>query len=464
MRRLSSLCLIMIAASAAAGAQTLEDQAQAAGARFDGSASRSGVSGLRDAVSGVAAPSTPAGRPLPKDDAAMLDDVAHRGFLFFWEQADPVTGQEPDRAAASGVKPAGANVSSVASTGFGLSALCAGVRNGWVPRDQALTRAKTTLNFLLKTAPQEHGFFYHFIDSRTGARAYSSEVSTIDTALLLGGVLTARQCFGDDAEVRSLATAIYERVDFPWMLKGTPPLLSMGWTPENGFIPAAWGSYSEHMILDLLAVGSPTHPIPASEWNDWSRQVVHYGPYTYVAGDTPLFIHQYSQAYVDFRGVQDGHGIDYFQNSVTATLAQRQFFSDLSKDIPTYSANVWGGTASDTEHGYKAWGGPPRTADDDGTVAPCAPGGSIMFTPEQSLDALVEMKKRWGDKVYGRYGFVDAFNPADGWTDTDVLGIDQGITVLSAENARDGEIWNWFMKNPEIGRAMTAVGFRSPAS
>jgi hypothetical protein len=244
------------------------------------------------------------------------------------------------------------------------------------------------------------------------------------------------------------------------MMKGQPPLLSMGWTPEKGFIPTRWDTYSEHMMLDLLAVGSPTHPIPASEWDDWKRSVVKYDTYTYVAGDTPLFIHQYSQAYVDFRGLKDDHGIDYFQNSVTATQAQRQMFADLGKTTPPYSADVWGGTASDTEHGYKAWGGPPASADDDGTLAPCAPGGSIMFTPEQSLDALREMKKRWGDKAYGRYGFSDAFNPAAGWYDSDVIGIDQGITVLSAENARDGAIWGWFMKNPEVGRAMSAVGFR----
>ncbi len=456
MRSLLAACLILSAASARASSD--ESAAQAAAASFDGSAARGGASAAPSA-SGVAAPAAPPAQPLPKSDVELRDDVERRGFLYFWEQADPATGQVPDRAAADGAKAADP-VASVAATGFGLSALCAGATHGWVTRDQARARAKATLTFLLNTAPQEHGFFYHFIDARTGARAYGSEVSTIDTALLLGGVLTARQCFGGDPEIRALATAIYDRVDFPWMLKGTPPLLSMGWTPENGFIPARWGGYSEHMILDLLAVGSPTHPIPPSEWNDWARESVHYGTYTYIAGDAPLFIHQYSQAYVDFRGLKDGHGIDYFQNSVTATLAQRQFFADMSKDVPTYSADVWGGTASDTEGGYKAWGGPPRSAADDGTVAPCAPGGSIMFTPEQSLDALREMKKRWGGKIYGRYGFVDAFNPADGWVDKDVIGIDQGITALSAENQRDGKIWGWFMSNPEIGRAMNEVGFK----
>jgi hypothetical protein len=400
-------------------------------------------------------PSSAAG--LAKKDAAFLDDLSKREFAFFLEQGDPKTGLVADRAGTSGSQPTG--VASVASTGFGLSALCLGAERGWVSPGQARSRAKAALRFLLKSAPQEHGFFYHFIDMKTGERKWSSEVSTIDTALLLAGVLTARQCFAGDAEITALATAIYERVDFPWMLKGEPPLLSMGWKPESGFIAARWDTYSEHMILDLLAIGSPTHPIPAKTWDGWRRDRVSYSTYSYIAGDKPLFIHQYSQAYVDFRGRKDGHGVDYFENSVQATLAQRQFFIDLAKEFPTYSADVWGLTASDSAGGYTAWGAPPRDPSIDGTVVPCAAGGSLMFTPVESLAALAAMKKRWGGKIYGRYGFADAFNPKTGWTGPDVIGIDVGITLLSAENLRDGRIWKWFMKNPEIGRAMTKAGF-----
>jgi hypothetical protein len=463
-----ALALGLLLVSACAGAESNEAAAQAVGARFDGSASADDLAAdLRDAVSAVSAPTAPPSRPLPKDEAALLDDLSRREFRFFWEQADPKTGLVPDRAGADGsVRPGpqGAPVASVAGTGFGLAALCVGAERGWITRAQAVERARRTLRFLLDSAPQERGFFYHFMDAKTGARAWQCEVSSIDTTWLLAGALTARQCFGD-AEVSSLATSLYGRVDFPWMLQGKPPLFSMGWTPESGFLPLRWDLYSEHMMLDLLAVGSPTHPVSPDVWNNWRRDVMHYSTYSYVedmnpGDDKALFMHQYSQAFADFRGLSDGHGIDYFRNSTTATLAQRQFFADLSKDVPVYSANVWGGTASDTENGYKAWGGPPRTADDDGTVAPCAPGGSLMFTPEESLAALGEMKKRWGGKVYGRYGFVDAFNPADGWADKDVLGIDQGIMLLSGENARNGAVWSWFMKNPEIGRAMTAVGFK----
>jgi hypothetical protein len=298
------------------------------------------------------------------------------------------------------------------------------------------------------------------MDPKTGARAWNSEASSIDTALLLAGALTARQCFADDPEVVAAATALYDRVDFPWMVRGKPPLLSMGWTPESGFLAARWDGYSEHTILDLLAIGSPTHPVPPSLWDNWKRERVTYKRWTYVAGDSPLFIHQYSQAWVDFRGRRDRGGVDYYQNSVDATLAQRQFFSDISTEFPTYSKDIWGLTASDSAQGYKNWGAPPRSPDIDGTVVPCAPGGSLMFTPEESLSALRALKAKYGKVAYGRYGFIDAFNPATGWTDADVIGIDQGIVLLSAENLRGGKNWSWFMLNPEIGRAMALAGLR----
>ncbi|HXT00428.1 MAG TPA: glucoamylase family protein [Elusimicrobiota bacterium] len=451
------LALLLIGAPLALAA-TNEQAASAASARFDGGKS----SGSADRVSAPPAPPAPPAKPLSKSDDAFIEDLSRRSFRFFWEQADAKTGLVADRAGADGKAPrmtGTSHVASAASTGFGLSALCAAADRGWIAPKEARERARLTLRFLKDSAPQEHGFFYHFIDSRTGARVWNSEVSSIDTALLLTGALTAKQCFSDDPEISSLAAALYERVDFPWMMQGEPPLLSMGWTPERGFIPARWDSYSEHMMLDLLAIGSPTHPISPEEWDRWRRDYVTYSSFTYVAGDKPLFIHQYSQAYVDFRGKHDSHKIDYFENSVKATLAQRSFFMDLSKEFPTYSQDVWGLTASDSAHGYIAWGAPPRDPRIDGTVVPCAAGGSLMFTPEESIAALRAMKERYGRKVYGRYGFVDAFNPATGWTDQDVIGIDQGITLLSAENLRGGKVWSWFMKNPEIGRAMKNVGF-----
>jgi hypothetical protein len=176
----------------------------------------------------------------------------------------------------------------------------------------------------------------------------------------------------------------------------------------------------------------------------------------------PLFVHQYSQAWVDYRDQEESWYpyTNYFENSVIATLAHREFCLSLSDKFPGYTENVWGITSSDSAKGYRAWGGPPPTPNIDGTVVPCAPGGSLMFTPEISLAALKTMHKRWGDRIYQHYGFVDAFNPNNGWVNRDVIGIDVGITLLAAENLRTGNIWRWFMQNKEIGRAMRLAGFR----
>jgi len=385
----------------------------------------------------------------------------------FLEQADKKTGLVADRAPRSGglgFRKKSGRAASVAATGFGLSALSVGAKRGWIPRRKALARARKTLKFLAANAAQERGWFYHFLDARTGARAWNSEVSSIDTALLLAGAMTAKQFFGD-AEISRLADDIYARVDFPWMLNGSPNLLSMGWTPEQGFISARWDTYSEHMVLCLLAMGSPTRPIPASAWDAWARPEVGAGGQSFIAGTAPLFIHQYSHAYVDFRGKRDRRGLDYFENSVKATLAQRQVMSELGQDpsgkYAGWSKDIWGLTSSDDgKGGYAAWGAPPLEGPIDGTVVPSAPGGSLMFTPKESLAALRAIRKRY-PKTYGRYGFADSFHPATGRVNKDVLGIDAGITLLSAANLTGGDVWESFMKNHEIIRAMKVAGFKT---
>jgi len=426
--------------------------------RTAGPAAAPAVTGVPvDAADADASPAVALPSKVSAEDDRALEDVSRRAFRYFWEQVGAKTGLVADRARGDG-SPDG-DISSSASTGFGLTALCIGAERGWVARDQARERALKTLRFLAGSAPQEHGWFYHYMDAGTGARAWESEVSSIDTAFLLAGVLTARQCFNDDGEIPALATAIYDRVDFKWMLNGHPTLLSHGWKPESGFLPWRWDGYSEHMALDLLAIGSPTHPVTSATWGAWKHQEVSYSSFTYVAGASPLFIHQYSHAWVDFRGLRDGSGIDYFENSVTATLAQKAFCQDLSREFPGYSEDIWGITASDSANGYVAWGGPPRAAGIDGTVCPSAALGSLMFTPEASLAALRAMRGQYGEKTYGRYGFADAFNPNTGWVDSDVIGIDQGIILLSAENLRHESVWHWFMSNPEIARSMRLAGF-----
>jgi hypothetical protein len=355
------------------------------------------------------------------------------------------------------------NVASIAATGFGLTAMCIATERRWGAENEIKERVRNTLHFFASEAYQQHGWFYHWLDSRTGERRWNSEVSSIDTALLLGGVLTARQCFANDREIVKLATLIYERVDFRWMLNGHPLLLSHGWKPESGFLKPRWDTFSEDLILYLLAIASPTSPILAGSWYSVWRDRYRYEGYAYFTTiGVPLFMHQYSHAWIDFRNRREARGdrIDYFENSVNATHAHRKFCLNLSHKFPGYGPDVWGITASDSEKGYLAWGGPPLDPDIDGTVVPSAAGGSMMFLPELCVAALRTMREKFGERVYGRYGFVDAFNPNTTWTDTDVIGINVGIILLSAENARTGNVWRWFMRNREIPLAMQRVGLK----
>jgi hypothetical protein len=395
--------------------------------------------------------------PLSQRDDAFLEDLSRRAFRYFLEQANPATGLVLDRARTDGTPVAG--IASIASTGFGLTALAIAAARRWIEPAGALERVRVTLRFFAKQVPHVHGWFYHWMDAATGDRRWNSEISSIDTALLLAGVLAAAQYFRDDAEAARLARAIYERVDFRWMLNGSPSLLSHGWKPESGFLPHRWDSYCELMILYVLAIGSPAHGIPAEAWYAWRRPRIDYAGYGFIY-DGPLFVHQYSHAWIDFRGRREARPphTDYFENSVAATHAHRAFCIALADKFPrSYGPDIWGITASDSAHGYQAWGGPPPQGPIDGTVVPCAAGGSLMFTPDICLTALRAMRDRFGDRIYGRYGYADAFNPATQWVDTDVIGIDQGITLLSAENLRSGRVWQCCREDRSIARAMRLI-------
>ena len=396
---------------------------------------------------------------LAPSEEDFLDDLEKRGCLFFWEQASPKTGQVLDRAR-NDLKPGARDprkMASIAATGFGLTALCIADHRGYLPHAQVMERVTTTLDWHLNHFHQEHGFYYHFTDIETGAPFPGSEISSIDTSLLLCGVLTVRAYF-DDAKIHSLATQIYERVDWPWMLNGGATL-SMGWFPKKGFLEARWSHYCELMMIYLLAIGSPTHPVPPSAWNAWTRPTIEYAGFKYISGNDPLFTHQYSQAWFDFRYKHDSYA-DYFANSILATRAHKAFCLSMPK---LYSEDYWGISASDYEGGYTAWGGPPPQGPIDGTVVPNAAAGSLAFVPKDCLHVLQAMKDKWGKKAWGQYGFADAFHPAAGWYDPDVLGIDQGISVIMAENLRSGLIWEVFMRNPEAVDAMNKAGFASGA-
>ena len=393
--------------------------------------------------------------PLSKDDDQFLEELERANFQFFWEQASSQTGLVKDRC---NVHADGTSVvASIAATGFGLTALCIGEKRGYLPSREAYTRALTALRFLWGKLPNHRGFFFHFADVNTGARLWDSEVSSVDTAILLCGVLTCRQHFRSP-EIRRLSLDIFNRVEWNWLAEDTP-LLSHGWMPEVGFLPYRWDDYSELMMLYLLGMGSLTSPLKADTWTAWKRTTFEYDGLRYIGSFAPLFVHQYSQAWFDFRNRRDQY-TDYFQNSTLATEAHRLFCLDLAKQFPDYGDDLWGITASDSQNGYVVWGGPPAVGPIDGTVVPSAAGGSLVFLPQEALRVLRYVRTRYGDQAWSKYGFVNAFNPLTKWFDTDVIGIDSGITMVMAENLRTGFVWKTFMKNPEAQRGMELAALK----
>ena len=411
-----------------------------------------GSSALAAAVS----PPAFAAAKLNPADEACLDEMQRAACLFFVEQASPNTGQVLDRAAnqtATG-KLDPRRMASVSATGFGLTALCIAAERGYQPRAQVLQQVRRTLRFHANVLPNEHGFFSHFNDVETGKLFGNSEISSIDTAIFLCGALTARAYFRDDAEIVRLATTLYERVDWPWMLDGGTTF-SMG-LRHGKFLEARWNHYCELMMIPLLAIGSPTHPVDPAAWSAWTRPRIQYAGFDYISAGDPLFVHQYSHAWFDFRHKRDAYA-DYFANSITATRAHEAFCLALGKP---YSDDYWGISASDSQHGYTAWGGPPAHGAIDGSVVPNATAGSLPFLPEACLRVQRALKQNYGKYAWGRYGFCDAFHPQAQWYDPDVLGIDLGISVLMAENLRTGFVWQIFARNPEVRIAMQRAGFR----
>jgi hypothetical protein len=431
-------------------------------------------------------------------DDPLLDDLEHRSFDYFWDLADPNTGLIPDRAPSP-------SFSSVAAVGFGLTAYVVGAERGWVTREQARDRVRKLLQFLLDApeGPQRagvtsyKGFFYHFLDMKTGHRFETVELSTIDTTLLMAGVLTCQSYFdrADPAEaaIRDLAERLYRRVDWTFA-QVRPPSVSHGWKPESGYIISDWKGYNEAMILYVLALGSPTHPVAPEAWDAWTSTYQwhnYFGQEHLTFG--PLFGHQYSHVWIDFRGIQDeymrGKGIDYFENSRRAAYSQQTYAIENPGGWSGYGAKLWGLTASDgplditlkiddrdrTFHTYWARGASPQELTDDGTLVPTAAAASLPFAPEVVLPVIREMRQRYGEHLYGRYGFLDAFNPTFdvdvkpqhgkvvrglGWFDTDYLGIDQGPIVAMIENYRTGLVWNVMRKNPHVVRGLRRAGFQ----
>lgn len=401
----------------------------------------------------VAAQATTAG-VLSAEDHQFLNDLEKANFQFFWEQTNPKTGLVKDRC--NVLANDNGFVGSIAATGFGLTALCIGEKRAFISRLAAEERVLATLRSLWSKLPNHRGFFYHWANVNTGERVWDAEVSSVDTTILLCGVLACREYFDTD-EIRELADNIFDRVEWTWLSEDTS-LLPHGWTPEIGFLPYRWDNYSELMMMYLLGLGSNAFPLREETWNAWKRLKFEFDGLRYIGSFAPLFVHQYSQAWFDFRHKRDKYA-DYFQNSVTATDAHRLFCLELGKRFPSYSDDLWGITASDSPAGYVIWGGPPAVGPIDGTVVPSAAGGSLPFLPQPVMRVLRNIKNRY-PSAWSKYGFVNAFNPLKSWFDSDVIGIDTGITMLMAENVRTGFVWDIFMKSEEARRGMQRAGFK----
>lgn len=434
------------------------------------------------------------------EPSILLDDLAQRSFRYFWDTADAATSLVPDRWPTP-------SFASVAAVGFALTAYPIGETRGWVTRAQARQRVLDTLRFF-HDAPQgpqakgmtgHRGFFYHFLDMKTGARFGKCELSTIDTALFIAGALYCGEWFdGDDAqeaEIRRLADALYARVDWRWA-QVRPPAMGHGWTPEKGHLASDYKGYNEAMLLYLLALGSPTHAVDPEAWGAWTSTYdraswgTHYGQ-TYLRF-APLFGHQFTHCWVDFRGLSDAYlrerGIDYFENSRRATYAQQAYAIANPEGWAGYGRDIWGVTACDgpadvrrdfrgvrrrfISYAGRGMGGARRY--DDGTIAPYGAGSSLPFAPEIVLPALAAMREQYGAHILGRYGFF-AFNrsftfgsvklthgrviPGFGWVDSDYLGIEVGPLLAMLGN-HDGEtVWKAMRGNVHLQRGLKRAGF-----
>jgi hypothetical protein len=425
-----------------------------------------------------------------------LIDLEERTFRYFWETANPKNGLIPDRYPTP-------SFSSIAAVGFGLTAYPIGVERGYVTREAARQRVLATLHFF-HDAPQGpsahgesgyHGFFYHYLDMTTGERYEDSELSTVDTSILLAGVLFCESYFdgpeGEEVEIRNLAEQIYDRVDWRWAQPHVPAI-SHGWTPEQGFLEYDWRGYNEAMLVYLLALGSPTFPVGPQAWTEWTS--TYDKSWRKVFGQeylafAPLFGHQYTHVWMDFRKIQDDYmrrrGMDYFENSRRAVYAQQAYAIANPLHCKDYGATMWGITASDgpanfeftdasDKRVFRAYAARGTDAHDDCTLAPTAAVASIPFAPELAIPAVLEMHRRFGQYIYSQYGFVDAFNPSFnfdvplrhghdvagfGWVDTDYLGIDEGPICAMIENERTALIWQVMRRNPHLRRGLERAGF-----
>ena len=445
------------------------------------------------------APAFAAAQAGPRRLPDFYEEIERRTFRWFWDTVNRANGLVPDRWPTP-------SFASIAAVGFALPAYAIGVERGWCRRAEARDLTLATLRFFWN-APQgpggagHKGFFYHFLDMQTGERFKNVELSSVDTTILLMGVLFAGQYYDrDDAaerEIRRLANALYARADWNFFRSDGRKAISMGWHPESGLIDANWVGFNEGMFVNILALGSPTHPAPADLWEQWTAPYPRFwrgaGPTRRIAF-APLFGHQYSPMFIDFRGIRDAPmraaGFDYFENSRRETWANRTYCAANPMGWDGYSRDIWGLTACDgpgsfelpfkgtkrTYFGYSARGpiGEPDGRD-DGTIAPTAALGSLPFAPEIVIPCAQALLNQHGARIFRKYGFLDSFNPSfrdagarletgsvdpqQGWVAGDYLGIDQGPILLQAANYRDDFVWRYMRRVPAIRRGLKRAGF-----
>lgn len=439
-----------------------------------------------------------------RDDDRLIGDLERRTFGYFWDTGNRDNGLVPDRYPPTSKLP---SFASIAAVGFGLTAYVIGAERGYITRAQARERTVHTLRFLaqLRQGPEEqgnagyHGFYYHFLYMENGARYGGSELSTVDTSLLLGGVLLSGTYFDRNTpaerEIRDFAEQIYRRVDWTWS-QNRPPAIASGWRPETGFLRYDWRGYNEATLVYILALGSPTHAVESDAWSEWTRTNKNsWGTYSgqEFLSFGPLFGHQYSHVWIDFRGIYDafarGKGIDYFENSRRAVYANQEYARENPMRWRGYDSKIWGLSACDgpadtvqvfdnEERGFFTYAGRGTSSIDlldDGTIAPTAAVGSIAFAPEIVIPTIRAFRARFGGHLYQKYGFLDAVNPSFtytsvpllhghivenvGWVDSDYLGIDEGPILAMIENYRSGLIWKLMHRNPHIRRGLERAGF-----
>jgi len=419
-----------------------------------------------------------------------LDALERVTFDYFLKEANPENGLVPDSTRQG-------SPCSIAATGFGLASYPVGVERGFITRDEAITRTLLTLRFFWNSAqgPEPDvtgykGFYYHFLDMKSGRRAWDCELSTIDSTFLIAGALTAAQYFNrdnqDELEIRTVADAIYRRCDWQWA-QNLGATVTHGWRPESGFIKYRWEGYNEALILYVLGLGSPTHALPEESYKAWASTYEWrslYGREFLYAG--PLFIHQLSHMWIDFRGIQDdymrGKGIDYFENSRRATYLQQQYAICNPRGFRGYGEYIWGLTASDGPgparkkiggklrqfFDYEARGIPDGP--DDGTLAPWAVIASLPFAPEIVLPSMQYFDEAYPEMT-SHYGFKCSFNPtfstgsgndkdsSKEWISKGYYGLDQGPIVLMIENYRTGFLWRLMRGCSYIVEGLRRAGF-----